>query len=472
VNPDEIAIKTSAQNDIEDVNLFASDCAFRYIITKEALREGWDCSFAYILGIVPNVNSDTSITQLIGRILRQPNAKKTGIKELDESYVYYAKGDTRQMIERVDAGFKNEGLEDLMSKVRIKDRGEESQTKAVKIRKEFKKYPGAFYLPVWLMTGNGVVPKRRFSYDMDIKAHLDFSGYKPDDGQIKKIIDSLSDETRERKGFAITLDEQGRMKPRVETTAMSEDGQVSIDYLTRRYTELIENPFFARMTAVRHVELLRTKIGPEKLREHFSYIASMLYGFLSDEKKRREEEIFLKALRDHRLVLAVSDDKDIGYQVPQTDMITVDRMPNIFRYYLFDDVELSTMNSLERTVGQILDNQEKILWWFRNRIGKPWYAIQGWQQYKIHPDFVAAKKTDDGKLELVYIIESKGEHLLGNANSEYKKSVLDFMTEQHKTNRIERYQTKQMGLFQVNEKVECYFVEENKEDEILRKMFK
>jgi hypothetical protein len=49
--------------------------------------------------------------------------------------------------------------------------------------------------------------------------------------------------------------------------------------------------------------------------------------------------------------------------------------------------------------------------------------------------------------------------------------VLDLMTEQHKTNRIERYQTKQLNLFQVNEHVECYFVEENKEEENLRKLF-
>ena len=113
-------------------------------------------------------------------------------------------------------------------------------------------------------------------------------------------------------------------------------------------------------------------------------------------------------------------------------------------------------------------------WGFKgkNRVGKQWYAIQGWQQYKIRPDFVAAKKTDDGKLELVYIIESKGEHLPRNADSEYKKSVLDLLTEQHKTKRIERYQTKQLNLFQVNEHVECYFVEEKKEDESLRSLFK
>ena len=384
VNPDEIAIKTSSQNDIEDVNLFSSDCPVRYIITKEALREGWDCSFAYILGIIPNINSDTSVTQLIGRILRQPNAKKTGVKELDESYVYYAKGDTKWMIERVDAGFKKEGLEDLMSKVKIEERSEDSKTKTVKIRKEFKKYPGAFYLPVWLMASDGKA-KRRFSYNIDIKSQLDFSNFRPSADQIKKISDSLSDETKERKGFAITLDKLGHTAFRTETAAMSENSQISVDYLTRRYSELIENPFFARMIAVRHIELIQSAIGQKKLQDHFSYIASILYGFLYDEKISQEEDVFLKSLLDENLVLAVSGDKEIGYQIPQTDTIAVDRIPNYFKYYLFEDIEISTMNKLELSVGNILDNQEKILWWFRNRVGKQWYQSRAGKNIKFGP---------------------------------------------------------------------------------------
>ena len=85
---------------------------------------------------------------------------------------------------------------------------------------------------------------------------------------------------------------------------------------------------------------------------------------------------------------------------------------------------------------------------------------------------MAAKKNDDGKLELIYIIESKGEHLIGNAESEYKKSMLNLMTEQHKTKRIERYQAKQLDIFQINEKAEFYFAEENKEEETIKKLFK
>lgn len=471
INPDEIAIKTSSQNDIEDVNIFSSDCPVRFIITKEALREGWDCSFAYLLGIIPNVNSDTSITQLIGRILRQHNAKKTEVQELDESYIYYAKGDTRQMLEKVSAGFKNEGLEDLITKVKIKDNEQVNQTKKIKVREELNKYEFAFYLPVWVMIGNGK-KKRRFSYGMDIKPAIDFSGFSPEEDQIEKIAASLSDETKERKAFAITINDASKTVIHEEVAAVSEEGVVNIDYLTRRYSEIIENPFLARTCALKHIELVRQKIGKEKLQEHFSFIASMLYGFLIAEKTRQEEAIFLGYLQEKKLVLAVSDEQEIGYRIPDTDTITVNQVPSTYKYYLFDDVELSTMNSLERRVGDILDKQAKILWWFRNKVRKQWYSIQGWQQYKIRPDFVAAKKNDDDKLELVYIIESKGEHLLGNADTQYKKKVLDLMTDQHRNHNLERYQQKKLPIFQVNEKAEFYLIEENKEEETLKSLFK
>jgi type III restriction enzyme len=91
-------------------------------------------------------------------------------------------------------------------------------------------------------------------------------------------------------------------------------------------------------------------------------------------------------------LLAVSNDPKIGYRIPPSDMITVTREPSTWKYYLFEDVELATMNTLERKVGDIFDKQSNTIRWFRNKVSKQGYAIQGWQQYKIHPDFVAAKK--------------------------------------------------------------------------------
>ena len=92
IGPEHVAVKTSAKDELKEVDdvggLMSRDCPIRFIITKQALQEGWDCPFAYILTILTNPMSRTGITQLVGRILRQPYAHKTGVAWLDESYVF------------------------------------------------------------------------------------------------------------------------------------------------------------------------------------------------------------------------------------------------------------------------------------------------------------------------------------------------------------------------------------------------
>jgi type III restriction enzyme len=77
---EQIAIKTSQLDELKEVDevggLLSRDCPIRYIITKQALQEGWDCSFAYVLTILTNPGSKNALTQLVGRILRQPYARK------------------------------------------------------------------------------------------------------------------------------------------------------------------------------------------------------------------------------------------------------------------------------------------------------------------------------------------------------------------------------------------------------------
>jgi type III restriction enzyme len=472
INPDEIAIKTSSQNDIEDTNLFASDCNIRYIITKYALREGWDCSFAYILGIIPNVNSDNGLTQLVGRILRQPFARKTGVNELDESYVYYSKGDTRSILEKVDSGFKNEGLEDLVSKIKVEDNDTINPTRKVKIRKEFQgKYESAFYLPVWVMIDKGD-KKRRFSYALDIKPSLDYSSFTITNAVIKRLNDSFSAETKERQSIIVTLDAESKVATKYENSEVNGTEEINIDYLTRRYAELTENAFYARKLAVSHTETLITSIGKAHVEENFGYISAFLYNLLSEVKLKEEESLFLSYLNSNKIVLAVSNDNELGFRIPNEDNIVVGRMPNPYKYYLFEDVDLASMNSLEQKIGDILDKQERILWWFRNKVSRNGYSIQGWQEYKLRPDFVAAKKNNQDELELVYILESKGEHLAGNADTVYKQKVLNIMTEQKKKKAIHHYEQMGLPFGQVNDNVTFYLVEQGKEEAELKKYFK
>jgi type III restriction enzyme len=466
VPADQVAIKTSAQNDIEDVDLFSQHCPIRYIITKEALKEGWDCSYAYILGVIPNVSSNTSITQLIGRILRQPFALKTGVRELDESYVYYAKGSAGDLIKQVQAGFKHEGLEDLISKVKTQRGTGEVQSKVVKIRKEFRsKYRGAFYLPVWVMVEESG-KKRKFNYHIDVKSNLDFEAFQLTELQLESISSSLSEETLERRTLAVSLDEQSRTRVAEDIIQVPEISEVSLSYATRRFSEVIDNPFLARKKVEGLVSALEERCGTTKVREHFGFIVAELVNILQKYRFEQEESSFRTLMASGKLVLAVSDDPVIGFSVPSEDSISVDRAPNPFSRYLYDDIELSSLNSLETRVAGILDQQEKLVWWFRNKVSRGWYAIQGWRQNKIHPDFVAAKRKRGGGLELVYILESKGEHLIGNADTEYKDKVMQEMTK----TKPQPYQM-EFDFGKVNENVAFYLVEEGNEDAKIRSLF-
>jgi len=68
------------------LDLFARDCPVKYIITQQALAEGWDCSFAYALASVAELRSETRVEQLLGRILRQPEARHRASPELNRAY--------------------------------------------------------------------------------------------------------------------------------------------------------------------------------------------------------------------------------------------------------------------------------------------------------------------------------------------------------------------------------------------------
>ena len=117
VPAEEIAVKTSEKDELKEVDdvggLLARDCKVRYIITKQALQEGWDCSFAYVLVILTNPSSKNALTQLVGRILRQPYARKTQVRELDESYVFCFQQRGKELLENIKQGFEQEGLGDL-----------------------------------------------------------------------------------------------------------------------------------------------------------------------------------------------------------------------------------------------------------------------------------------------------------------------------------------------------------------------
>lgn len=88
IDKDWVRIATGNQRELDGIDLFAADCPVRIIITMEALKEGWDCSFAYVLCSVSGTKSATSIEQLLGRVLRMPYARTRSQPALNKAYAH------------------------------------------------------------------------------------------------------------------------------------------------------------------------------------------------------------------------------------------------------------------------------------------------------------------------------------------------------------------------------------------------
>lgn len=85
---EQIAIATGTQRDLDGIDVSSVTSPLRFIITVQALREGWDCPFAYVLCSLQPLSSATAVEQLLGRVLRMPYAKRRGRESLNRAYAH------------------------------------------------------------------------------------------------------------------------------------------------------------------------------------------------------------------------------------------------------------------------------------------------------------------------------------------------------------------------------------------------
>ncbi len=87
---EQVAVATGQTRGIADVNLLERSCPLRFIITVQALKEGWDCPFAYVLCSVAEISSSRAVEQILGRVLRLPQARRKQKSELNCAYAFAA----------------------------------------------------------------------------------------------------------------------------------------------------------------------------------------------------------------------------------------------------------------------------------------------------------------------------------------------------------------------------------------------
>lgn len=122
VAADQVAIRTGEKDELPDEPL-ARTCPLRYVITVNALREGWDCPFAYVLCSVANLSAKGAVEQLLGRVLRMPYAKAKKTDALNEAYAYVTSKDFMLAAASIKDALVESGFERYEAEAAVADGG-------------------------------------------------------------------------------------------------------------------------------------------------------------------------------------------------------------------------------------------------------------------------------------------------------------------------------------------------------------
>ncbi|OGK38149.1 restriction endonuclease subunit R [Candidatus Roizmanbacteria bacterium RIFCSPHIGHO2_12_FULL_41_11] len=420
--PEEQVKVTSAElKEIEGIDLMTRNCSVRYIITKQALQEGWDCAFAYVLTILTNPSSKNALTQLVGRILRQPFARKTKIKELDESYVFVFQQKTVGLLTNIKDGFEQEGLGDLAGRIAIDAETNEINTeeRAFNIREKFKKIAKKIILPVFAVSDSG--KWRLVNYETDIASQISWNKV-----NLEPLF-SLTLSEKEEKNIEVAVnlvdEKQGLIKS--EILAKTKDGGLKIDevFLARHILDIVPNPWIAYEFGKKVLAKLLGRYNNKIVANNFLFIIEELQKYLTKEKNHMAQEVFFDLLSKELLRFIVFG-KNLGFKFRQKTIVKpgekrlcrADGEP--LQQSLFEFVSQDDFNETEKEVALYLENQEKLLFWYRNMVRGD-YAIQGWHKQKVYPDFIF---TGNSK---IFVVETKGIHLKGSEDTDYKQTLFD-----------------------------------------------
>lgn len=113
IEPERIAIATGTQRELEDVKLMDPACKIEFVITVQALKEGWDCPFAYVFCSVATVHSPKDVEQLLGRVLRMPWATRRKHEDLNRAYAFVSKACWPQAVNLLHDRLVNMGFDEV-----------------------------------------------------------------------------------------------------------------------------------------------------------------------------------------------------------------------------------------------------------------------------------------------------------------------------------------------------------------------
>ncbi len=395
---EQIKIKTSEADELEGIDLFSKKCEVRYILTVNALAEGWDCSFAYVLISVANLGARIAVEQIIGRVIRMPNARRKEDEAMNRSYVFASSVDFNEAADKVIKGLVDNGYSknDLISVADEKDYSDPLEAKKA-IKKDLK-VPmmtlGKDKLSFEDLLGEDFKLAKQDA-DFDFKIHYDFDG--------QATID-------------ITEDDEWLQGKQLSLPYQYLEGNHSVEELASWLDKKLRFPMLNPDDKAVFIErAVQTQIKKKRKLAELSVnrylLADRLSVVINEILELYTKKIFNGLMAKKSITLGLFD----SYPTTITLKSPVPRVFNKNLYERIDGINGEERAFVERIDLGALDNIE---YWVRNREKVDPFYIQGWRKGKFYPDFVAITKKGN-----IVALEWKGEDRVSNEDTAYKVEI-------------------------------------------------
>jgi len=392
---EEIAIAYRDVNELANLNLFSKNCKIRYIITVSKLAEGWDCSFAYILISVANIGSKIAVEQIIGRILRMPNAQRKENEKLNKSYIFASAKNFQEASSQIISGLESNGFSKL-DLINATDKEQKYPLDVEKVFKENLSIPMMSFENEKLSFGDLIGEEFELSKQ---NAEIDFEVNEDNDRRAELDI------TKNDKW--ITSAQQILNIPRKIKDASKE---YLILWLSKklRFTEIESKDKLKFLNKFIEYHLKKKSISELSINRYI--LVTILNEEINKILENYTKKKFEKFLKEKKIIVKEFE------KFPEK--ITLSEMPkqnwNKCYYKYIDKLNKEELKFVER-----LDLLENIKFWVRCREKKDdSFFIQGWKKNKFYPDFIAVTKKNN-----IVALEWKGEHLMTNEETIYKEEI-------------------------------------------------
>ena len=419
-----VAVKSAERDELAGKDLLSPYCPVRWIVTKAALMEGWDCPFAYVLAMLDNTTAKRAITQLVGRVMRQPHARRTGRESLDQSYVYCWNTAVGEAVEHVKAGLEEEGLTGLGGEVFSETGGD---VKRVPLTRRERFRDRDIFLPLVLHRGGPGDGGgwRELDYARDILPDIDWGAI-----TAPAVGDSQAEAAFRQSAIVDIGDAEADIGTGREVFV---DKSLKLMWFARRLSDIVPNPWQAGRIAQSLIDGLQADgESDDAIYDRRSWLSHALRGHVAGRAEELAQAVFMEKLGRKEIRFDLDPGRpsfDMGrcYEVvvPE-DAGRMERNDGeLLQLSLFEPVYTQQFDSrLERNFARYLDEQKALQWWHRvaARQGGDYY-LRGWKQNRIWPDFVAIAGNENGRQRLM-VYDTKGRHLDGS-DTDYKRHVLD-----------------------------------------------